>query len=224
VTIDGVRRPRRATTVELLAYLALHPEGASRDELLEAMWPNEDPRRTRSRLWQSVSEARRLLGDGFERDGERYRLDRTRLAVDTDELDALAARLQTAPAGDVGPLVERALVLWRGRPLDGTDYAWGDAHIRQLEATLSKLAGEAALLRLAAGDAHGALRVAEQGLSFDDLNEAFTRIALEAEAVLGRRDAVTARYEAFREQLDERLGLEPERATRMLYRQLLSQE
>jgi two-component SAPR family response regulator len=171
-----------------------------------------------------VSEARRLLGDGFERDGERYRLDRTRLAVDTDELDALAARLQTAPAGDVGPLVERALVLWRGRPLDGTDYAWGDAHIRQLEATLSKLAGEAALLRLAAGDAHGALRVAEQGLSFDDLNEAFTRIALEAEAVLGRRDAVTARYEAFREQLDERLGLEPERATRMLYRQLLSQE
>jgi hypothetical protein len=35
---------------------------------------------------------------------------------------------------------------------------------------------------------------------------------------------VAARYEAFREQLDERLGLEPERATRMLYRQLLSQE
>jgi DNA-binding SARP family transcriptional activator len=223
VEIEGVRRPRRATTVELLAYLALHEQGASRDELLEAMWPGQDPRRTRPRLWQSVSEARKLLGDAFDRDGDRYRLDRTRVGVDHDELEQLLARIDDAPAGDVGPLVERALGLWRGEPLSGTDYGWADGHVRQIEATLSKLAEQAARARLETSDAHGALQVAEQGLGFDDLNETFVRIALEAEAALGRRDAVTARYEAFREQLDDRLGLEPERATRLLYRALLGQ-
>lgn len=224
VEIDGVRRPRRATTVELLAYLALHEEGAGRDELLEAMWPNEDPRRTRPRLWQSVSEARRLLGEAFERHGDRYKLDRTRVDVDAAMLDQLLGRLDARPAGDTDAIVQQALALWRGNPLDGTDYAWADAHRRQLEATLSKLARAAARARLDAGDAHAALQVAEQGLDSDDLDETLVRVALEAEAALGRREAVTERYEALRQRLDDRLGLEPERATRVLYRELLGQE
>jgi DNA-binding SARP family transcriptional activator len=221
--IDGIRRPRRATTIELLAYLALHREGALRDHLLEAMWPGEDPRRTRSRLWQSVSEARRLLGDAFERDGDRYILDRTRVDVDIDALEGLVARLEHASPADAAPLAEQALRLWRGNPLEGTDYAWADGDIRQLEATLSKLAVAAARVRLEARDAHGALGVAEQGLRFDDLNETFVRLAFEAEAALGRRESMTERYDALREQLDLRLGLEPERATRVLYRRLLGQ-
>jgi DNA-binding SARP family transcriptional activator len=224
VEIDGVRRPRRATTVELLAYLALHEEGASRDQLLEAMWPNEDPRRTRPRLWQSVSEARRLLGEAFERQGDRYKLDRTRVDVDASQLEQLLARLDAAPpASGIDAIVRQALDLWRGDPLDGTDYAWADAHLRQLEATLSKLARAAARARLDAGDAHAALQVAEQGLDSDDLDETLVRVALEAEAALGRREAVTERYEALRKRLDDRLGLEPERATRVLYRELLRQ-
>lgn len=225
VEIDGVRRPRRATTVELLAYLALHEEGASRDQLLEAMWPNEDPRRTRPRLWQSVSEARRLLGEAFERQGDRYKLDRTRVDVDAAQLEQLLARLDAAPpTSDIDAIVQQALALWRGAPLDGSDYAWADAHRRQLEATLSKLARAAARARLDAGDAHAALQIAEQGLDSDDLDETLVRVALEAEAALGRREAVTERYEALRQRLDDRLGLEPERATRVLYRQLLGQE
>lgn len=224
VQIEGVRRPRRATTVELLAYLALHEEGASRDQLLEAMWPSEDPRRTRPRLWQSVSEARRLLGDAFERHGDRYKLDRMRVDVDAVQLEQLLARLDVArPAGDTEAIVHQALALWRGNPLDGTDYAWADAHRRQLEATLSKLARAAARARLDAGDAHAALQVAEQGLDSDDLDETLVRVALEAEAALGRREAVTERYEALHKRLDDRLGLEPERATRVLYRELLGQ-
>jgi Bacterial transcriptional activator domain len=50
------------------------------------------------------------------------------------------------------------------------------------------------------------------------------RLALEAEAALGLRQAVLERYEALRRLLDERLGLEPQRETRTLGRQLLGQE
>jgi len=223
VTIDGVRRPRRATTVELLAYLALHPDGASRDQVLEAFWPGEDPGRTRRRLWKGVTEARLLLGDAFERKGDRYRLDHTRVQTDSTDLERLleAADNATSPR-DAGTLLDHALTLWRGAPFADTDYPWSESHARQLEATLTTLAERAAHVRLAAGDGRGALRVAERGLELDALNETFVRLLLEAEAALGQREALIDRYETFRHRLDETLGLEPEHATRVLYRRLLS--
>jgi DNA-binding SARP family transcriptional activator len=223
VSIDGIRRPRRAGTIELLAYLALHQDGASRDRLLEALWPGEDPRRTRPRLWHAVSEARRLLGDAFERNGDRYQLDHTRVRTDSSDLEHLlhAADHATSPK-DTACLLEQALTLWRGTPLADTDYAWSESHARQLEARLATLAERAAHARLEAGDPGGALRVAERGLELDELNETFMRLILESEAALGQREALVDRYEAFRRQLDETLGLEPERETRLLYRCLLA--
>lgn len=224
VEIEGVRRPRRATTVELLAYLALHEQGASRDELLEAMWPGEDPRRTRPRLYQSVSEARRLLGDAFERNGDHYRLDRSRVAVDVDELDRLLAAIDpAAPPEEVAPTVERAVALWRAAPFAGSDLAWADGHVHRLEASLNDLAERGGRTRLALGDARGALDLAERGLALDSLNETFVRLALEAEAALGQRERVTERYEEFSKLLDGALGLQPQRETRATYRQLLGQ-
>jgi DNA-binding SARP family transcriptional activator len=46
---------------------------------------------------------------------------------------------------------------------------------------------------------------------------------MEAEREMGLRLAVTARYENLRSLLAERLGLEPARETRILYRRLLGQ-
>jgi DNA-binding SARP family transcriptional activator len=225
VEIEGVRRPRRATTVELLAYLALHEQGASRDELLEAMWPGEDPRRTRPRLYQSVSEARKLLGDdAFERHGDRYQLDRARVTTDVDELNALLRELGTTSSTQASAVADRVLGLWRGTPLAGGDYAWADGHVRQLEGTLAALAERAGRAQLVEGHVREALLLAERGLALDNLNETFVRLALEADARLGQRERVTDRYEDFRRRLDDALGLEPERATRVLYRSLLAQE
>jgi DNA-binding SARP family transcriptional activator len=223
VEIDGIRRPRRAGTIELLAYLALHPDGASRDQLLEALWPGEDPRRTRPRLWHAVSEARRLLGDAFQRGDDRYQLDHTRVRTDTVDLEHLlrAADRATSPK-DTARLLEQALALWRGTPLADTDYAWSESHARRLEATLATLAERTAHARLDTGDARGALQLAERGLDLDELNETFMRLVLEAEAALGQREALIDRYEAFRHRLDETLGLKPERETHLLYRRLLA--
>jgi hypothetical protein len=47
---------------------------------------------------------------------------------------------------------------------------------------------------------------------------------MQAEAALGLRQAITARYEQLHERLDARFGLEPERETRLLHRRLLSQD
>jgi transposase InsO family protein len=49
------------------------------------------------------------------------------------------------------------------------------------------------------------------------------QLALEAEGQLGLREAVTARYDALKQLLDDRLGLRPEPETTGLYRRLLAQ-
>lgn len=218
LSIDGLnRRLRRAATRELVAYLALHPKGASRDELVEAIWPAQDPARTRPRFWQSVTEARKALGDAWVHEGERYELDRSKVRVDVDQLDALLA------SADVPDALERALALWRGEPLEGSDYLWAEGEVRSLRATLLDLLERVGRLRLDRRDPRGALQLAERAIALDRLHEASWRLALQAEHALGLRESITRRYDELRVTLDEELGLEPARETRAILRELLAQ-
>jgi len=223
LSIDGVsRRIKRAATHELIAYLALHPKGASRDELVEAIWPGQDPARTRPRFWQSVTEARKALGDAWLHEGERYELDRVKIRVDLDQLDDLLAA--GSSSGEASPdALEGALALWRGEPLEGSDYLWADGEIRSLRATLLDLLERVGQLRLARNDARGALHAAEQAITLDRLHEASWRLALQAEHALGLRESITRRYDELARSLDEELGLEPTRETRAILRELLAQ-
>jgi DNA-binding SARP family transcriptional activator len=87
-----------------------------------------------------------------------------------------------------------------------------------------ELLEELGRVRLGNGNPTGALGAAEQALQFDLCNEAAHRLAMQAEAALGLRQAIVDRYEQLSRELDTRLGLEPERETRLLYRRLLSQD
>lgn len=222
LTVDGLaHKIKRAATYELLAYLAFHAQGASRDELTEAIWPGQDPKRTRPRLWQSVSEAKRALGDAWLHHGERYQLDRAKVRVDLDDLDQL---LTTAnDDGDDPAALETALALWRGEPLEGSDFLWAEGERRNLHATLVDLLERVGRTRLAHGDARAALQLAEQAIGLEELHEPSWRLALQAEHALGLRESITRRYDELARELDEQLGLEPARETRLIYRQLLGQ-
>jgi DNA-binding SARP family transcriptional activator len=215
---------RRASTEELIAYLALHRHGATADELTEALWPGSDPSRSRRRLWQSTSEARRVLGPAFRRERDRYILHREHAVVDADELEALLAdvRNETNSAAR-DRLLEDALALFRTAPLAGADYRWAESELRRLRAIFVDLAQRVGRSRLEARDHAGALDASERALQVDPLNEQLWRLAMEAESALGLRTAVARRYETLRELLAEELGLEPERETRSLYRRLLAQ-
>ncbi len=217
------RRRLRASAQELIAYLALHPDGASRDQLLEALWPGEDPRRSEQRLWQSSSDVRRVLGSVITRESDRYSLDRRQVTLDLDELEGLLAAARTAERERIPPVIERALALFTGEPLSGSDYAWAGGELRRLRAIHVDLLEQVGRGRLAAGEPRAALEAAERGLAIDVLNEGLWRLALEAESALGLREAVAERYEHLRVLVDERLGLEPARETRLLHRRLLAQ-
>jgi DNA-binding SARP family transcriptional activator len=208
----------------VIAFLALRREGAQRDEILEALWPGEDPKRSRHRLYQAVRDARRLLGDAVASDRDRYWLDRACVRVDVDELsELLDAAGQTNDEARRKRLLENGLALFRAEPLAGCDYAWSESDARSLRGAFIDLVERVGRSRLEGGDARGVLESAERGLAVDGLNEALRRLALEAEGELGLREAIEERYGRLRELLDERLGLEPAKETRVLYLQLLSQ-
>jgi DNA-binding SARP family transcriptional activator len=217
------RRRLRSQTQQLLAHLALHPDGATADQLVAALWPGIDDDNARTRLWRSASEARGQLGEVINRSGERYQLDRQTVAVDLDRFEALLSAAD-ADAADRQALLEQALALVRGQPLAGSDYPWAAGEVRRLRATIVDRLQELGYLRLDNSDPTGALAAAEQALTLDALNEGAHRLAMQAEAALGLRQAITARYEQLRDRLDARFGLEPERETRLLHRRLLSQD
>ena len=219
------KHPRRQATAELLAYLAIQRRPVSRDELLEALWPGDDPRRSAARFYQAASEARKLIGDAFVRVRDTYTLDRVQLRVDLDELNRLREQAHGADDAHEVVLLERALALFRGEALAGIDTLWAVGEQRRLIALRADLLERVCRLRLEAGDdASGALELAEEAAALDASNERPVQLAMEAEAALGRREAVVERYERLRRDLEERFGLEPTRDTKVLYRRLLGQD
>ncbi len=143
------------------------------------------------------------------------------MRVDLDDLD----RLLTASGGGMTDpaALESALALWRGEPLEGSDYLWSEGEIRNLHATLVDLLERVGRSRLGRDDARGALQLAEQAITLDGLHEPSWRLALQAEHSLGLRESITRRYDELARSLDDQLGLEPARETRLVYRQLLGQ-
>lgn len=218
-------RPRRQATRELLAFLALQHGLVSREELIEALWPGDEPRRSSERFNQAATEARRLLGDAFQRRADNhYQLDRRHLHTDLDQLDQLHQRAREADGNRQRALLERALGLFRGEPFAGVDALWADAEARRLRALQIELLEQLAELRLQAGEPTGALAAAEHAALLDRSNERPIQLAMEAEAALGQRDAIVERYERLCRDLDEQYGLAPSRESKQLYRRLLGQD
>jgi DNA-binding SARP family transcriptional activator len=227
LTIHGGERSRRglrARALELIAFLALRRGGAQRDEILEALWPGDDPKRSRHRLYQAVRDARRLLGEAVASERDRYWLDRNSVRVDVDVLDELLEEARQAGSGEhIDELLEKALTLFRAEPLAGSDYVWLQGEPRRLRVTYVELLRRVGHARLETGDAEKSLEAAERGLAVDLLDEDLWRLALEAEGALGLREAIEERYGRLRDLLQDRLALEPAKETRALYLRLLGQ-
>jgi two-component SAPR family response regulator len=217
-------QPQRKAAIELIAYLAVQAQGATRDELLEVLWPDDDPRRSEQRFWQASAEARKVLDGGLRRERGRYLLDRNRVAIDLDDLESLLAQaVKTGSADRQREALERAVGLFRGEPFAGIETAWAEGEARRLRALAVDILERLGRLRLDSGEATGALDAADRGIALDLLNQGLWRLALEAEGALGLREGIAERYETLRQLLDERLGLELQHETRVLFHHLLSQ-
>jgi hypothetical protein len=183
VQAPGPLEPDRlALATELVVYLAAHPDGVHTNVLTGAVWPRgvsgevRDAALSRVHAWLGTDEQGQpnLVTD----ESGRFRLG-PGARVDWQVFRALFARASQAaaasdPAAEAG-FLERALTLVRGQFLDGRDparYAWlaTDEIEYEVTAAVADAAHRLSALRLAAGDADGAMEAARAGLrlSFND--------------------------------------------------------
>lgn len=192
VEIRGALTPLAGKSVELVAYLACHPEGISHDRVKAAVWPQRRPRPQtwRNRLW----ECRRALG--VSRAGElalphledRVARLATWVRTDLDQLSEALARARTVEAGEAIARLRGAMQLVRGRPFDepsGYEWAFSELHVAHAERLVTDAALQLCTLALEAGDARLALWGSEQGLRACPGSEQLTQARMRSFGALG---------------------------------------
>ena len=224
----GGMRPKQV--LEIL--LAARGHRVPTDRLAELVWPGEKPDNSTGSLQTFVSMLRRKLTTDREQaralvvtEPEAYRFATELVTLDLDRFDEVLERSAREPTRLARRSLEAALALVRGEVLEDEPYAlWaqdlrGSYQGRVLGAHL-----DAADAALAERDFAGALAHSDAASALDRFSERGHRLAMLALYALDRQHEALARYRAFREALDEELGLEPTSDTRSLETAILRQE
>lgn len=212
----------RRKALELLAYLSVHPHGVARDQILEALWPEGDPRQTQEYLWHTVSRLRnRLRGSGVSRVVERvddmYRFDFGGLWVDVVEFQSLVARARDSE--DPREALKSACDIYKGEFCEGRYFGWATVVREQLRALFIQASRALAESLERQARYESALAVLERATRSDPYDEGLARKAIKIEAHLGRRDLAVRRFRRLRRLLIADLGVEVSDATHETVRQ-----
>ncbi len=193
IEVLGAAQPftsRRA--LDLVTYLAFHPEGADRDQLRTHIWPSDEPP-SESTLANTVSRARKALGTN--EDGDLYLprvsakgIYQLRAGVGTD-VGRFESLISTARK-DVGERsreqLQSALDLVRGTPFTGGAgdmFRWADFGLRtHIDCLVDTAAHELAEMHLEVGDTENAKRAVLTSLRVVGVCEQCYRLRLMAAA------------------------------------------
>lgn len=220
---NGSLTPGLATRV--LALLVLNPDRLiPRDEILELLWPEEDPDVTRPRLRQVLHQVRKLLADaGGKEDLLASNSATVQLCSDGVETDVSEFETCLALASDGRPIDERIALLeeadrlWRGELLP----AFYDDFVVARRAELSEAHREGllALARACEGIDRWdcALAAARRLVGLDPLMEEAHCALMRAYAATGQPGAAVRQFHEMERLTREELGAEPsESAFRLL--------
>lgn len=226
VRMDGVPVAdevwRYSKARELLAFLLLHPEGRTRDQIGAALWPEASDAQVKNRFHVTVHHLRRALGgaDVVRRDRGRYQIGGDlHITFDAGEFArevraALKAGVRSAAdCAALSAVLDRYRGdLLEGEPMDDWHMELSDDLARWNWLGLDALCAA----HLAAGRPEEAIVAAERLVKTDRLAESGWRRLIEALALAGRRDEALRRYAELVALLDRELKEEPEPVTREL--------
>ena len=192
VVVGAAHPPSTRRALDLLAYLAFHPEGADRDQLRTHIWSAEEAP-SESTLLNTIHRARKALGTGDDgghylprltSDGI-YRL-RPEVGTDVGRFEELVAAARREPTERRREMLRAALELVRGIPFTGkaaSMYRWADFGLRtHIDCMVDSAAHELAELCMAAGDAESTRWAASTSLRLVGICEECYRWRLMAAA------------------------------------------
>ncbi|MCE7009934.1 transcriptional regulator [Kibdelosporangium philippinense] len=193
--ITGAFQPRQR---ELLVFLGLHPEGATRESLTAALWANSTPDKTTNAMNTALSRLRTAFTKAtndtladivITREGT-YRLDADVVDVDYWHFDRAITRRRMAAATQGRIAAYRAVVNSYTGPLaDGMSTEWIESAREAIRR--DALDAVAALARaLVDDDPEQTLDLLETARAFDPYNELLYRDIMRLQERLGRLDAI----------------------------------
>ena len=195
--------PKGRKVWALLAYLLLSRAPSRRDHLASLLFGEaDDPLRA---LRWNLTELRRALGPDILLEGEPVSLSLPPGAY----VDVLVSKSGTWVEAAQVPGLGRELLEGMQFPSSPSFEAWLLNERRHVKASAEAVLREAAMFRIAAGDAEGAIDHAARLVASDPLDETYQALLIRAYAAAGDRDAAARQLAACVELFRKELGIEP---------------
>jgi predicted ATPase/DNA-binding SARP family transcriptional activator len=219
--------PRQQRVLAVL--LAVAPDDASVGRLIDEVWVDDPPATASHVVRTYISNLRSLLGDRVISAGNRYRLDTSADESDAAELTMGlrgARELLEIDAAAALDLLERVLLVWRGRPFE--DIGDDAVSLRTRAAELEEQYLQALEVHLEA-----ALRIGRHEDTIPELSslveshplrERFSAHLMLALYRSGRQAEALRVYQSLRRRLVEELGIDPSPEVQHLEERILLQD
>ena len=201
----------------MLSYLLTRPDlAATRDQVLDALWPDLDPEVAVNSLNQTVYFLRRVIEESYSDDlspGYVHH-DSDVVWLDTELVSSrsVACRevIKAMPARPSPEDVERLTLLYRGRfALDFEYEEWATAYRDNLHAAYLEIVERSVLDDLTSGHYDRGITVARRALEVDPGAEQIEVSLLRLYRVTGAHSAAAEQYAHYATVLREEVGVEP---------------
>lgn len=236
VAVAGAAVPAERWTYakprELLALLALHPEGVTRDLGGRLLWPDAAPSRLKNSFHVTLHHLRKALGDPgwVAQDGDRYRLRQDRAVhVDAREFEATSGRALSRarrwheakddgdPAESVAAELGASLDVYTGDLLeDEVGGAWVEDARDRLRRRAVDVGLALARILECTGRTDTAADAYRAAAGRDPMAEEAHRGLMRCWAAAGQRAKALAHYASLTAFLRETLDVDPDPETRAL--------
>lgn len=216
---------RSKKSKEMLFYLLSHRQRGTKEQVLEALWPDIAGPKSHSSLYSTAYRLRRSLYDGcLVQEGGRYYLcSDGEFWLDAEEFEKLVSQASQVGRGSVirASLLEKATNLYRGPFLEEFYSEWCETLRKNLEQryinALASLAGYYAAL----GDYAKSVSLLERIVGIDNYREETYAELMKSCARMGDATAALKWYQRYHEVLQGDLQLAPSRTLTQLYNEIL---
>ena len=215
---------RTEKTKEIFAYL-LHcrERDLTKDELLDQLWPENDPQKSIRQLYNGIYHIRKALQD--------YGIDRSLISIDSrynlklGQVDLDVGHYHDFEQGRIAEntaQLEALEALYQGDYLESEYYAWADLEMTRLENLYQQCLLKLARLYLEQRQFAEAERKLLQAYRKNPYEESITELMLTLYRETGEKTKAVSHFKAYTKLLKEELGLNPGQVLNTLHQSIIT--
>ncbi|MGE4485921.1 MAG: response regulator [Oscillospiraceae bacterium] len=201
---------RSGKTEELFAFL-LHNRGksVSRDEIVEAVWPDAEPERAAHQLHSAVYYIRKTLENyGIKREqvciSGCYRLELGDADVDVERFRELREKIKEGRG-----ILDADMPPYAGQYFEGSGWLWAEAERERLSLDFAQAALTLSKALTESGDFESAEKLLLNAFEKSPYEESITALLLELYGRMGAKSKAAKHYREYSRILTGELGIEP---------------